>query len=283
MAYSITLAEFHIFHSIDRNIFSRLVLALKRQVTQSLLIMALWLWLEDANKSEIISKLTNLSNNMLDLVANEASLYINCLKSKTIPPHGGTLIKMTGIMGKEINMKTISETKYTTISGVKAFLTNVCAWSFTDILLQVLPTPSTLNPNTPLKIPGFPHPTFGTLEIYPLPLTCKKPSDSLRGWRLGFEALVDDRTLFLTFSRGFPVSEEEAKQFFIKMCGDEDCIESFEMEGVTEMKKQSLYATMALRSISYMDQIMCGKYMAKFKSNGKHIWARKFERRDRTR
>ncbi|KAK9725417.1 hypothetical protein RND81_05G142000 [Saponaria officinalis] len=280
---SITLSEFHLFHSTDRHVFSRLVITLKRQATQSLLIMALWLWLEDANKCKIISKLTSLSNNILDTIANEASLCINYLKSKTPTLHGGTLNHMTSIMGKNINMKTLLETKYTTISGVKAYLSDVCAWCFTDILLQVLPTPSNLNPNTPLKIPGFPHPTFGTLEIYPLPLTSRKPTESPRGWAFKFEALVDDRTLFLTFSRGFPVTEEEAKQFFVKMCGDDDCIESFEMEVVTEMNKQSLYATMVLSSVIFMDQIMCGKYMAKFKSNGKHIWARKFERRDRIR
>lgn len=281
---SITLAELQLFHSIDRNIFSRLVINLKRPASQTLLVMALWLWLEDAKHCEIISKLTKISDNLLDAIANEAALCINCLKSRTPPTiHGGSLFLMSRIMDKELSLKTISMMKYTAISGVKAFLTQVCAWIFNDILLQILPFPCNFTYlNTPsLYVPGFPNPTFGPLEIYVLPSSVTIPINMLRGWKLNFEAPIDDRTLFLTFSRGFPVTGEEVMQFFTKMCGN--CIESFEMEPIKEennKKSQSLYARMALRSVAYMDQIMAGKYMGKFRTNGKHIWARKFERRD---
>ncbi|XP_010667090.1 uncharacterized protein LOC104884180 [Beta vulgaris subsp. vulgaris] len=275
---SIKLHELHLFHSIDRDIFSRLVITLKRQASQTLLVMALWLWLEDAKHCEIISKLTRLSNNLLDAIANEATLCLNCLKSKSPTTQGGSLHLMSRVIDEEISLKTISLMKYTAISGLKAFLNEVCAWIFSDILLQILPIPSNWNITTPLYIPGFPHPTFGALEIYALPSSVTIPIKGLWGWKLNFEAPIDDRTIFLTFSRGFPVSEDEVRQFFVQMCGD--CIESFEMEGVNESKIQSLYARMALRSVVYMDQIMGGKHIAKFRTNGKHIWARKFERRE---
>ncbi|KAJ8436751.1 hypothetical protein Cgig2_009725 [Carnegiea gigantea] len=274
---SITLAELHIFHAIDREVFSRLVITLKRQPAQSLLIMALVLWLEDAKNCDLVSKLAKVSDNLLDAVANEVGLCLNILKTKIPTTHGGSLHLMTRFMGTEITLKTISKLKYTAISGVKAFLKNICAWIFTDILLQVIPTPSDININiSPLSIPGFPHPVFGSLEIFLLPLNFTLPVEGLWGWKLNFEAPIVDRTLFLTFSRGFPVSEDEAKAFFMKMCGD--CIEHFEMEVVVKPKTQALYAQMVLRSVAYMDQIMTGKHIAKFRSNGKHIWARKFEK-----
>ena len=276
---SITLAELHLFHAIDREVFSRLVITLKRQPAQSLLIMALLLWLEDAKNCDIVSKLAKVSDSLLDAVTNEADLCLNILKAKTSTTHGGSLNLMSRFMATEITLKTISKLKYTAISGVKAFLKNVCAWIFTDILLQVLPTPSNVNFNvSPLFVPGFPHPLFGSIEIFLLPLNFTLPVEGLWGWKLNFEAPIDDRTIFLTFSRGFPVSEDEAKEFFVKMCGD--CIEDFEMEVVVEPKTQALYARMVLRSVAYMDHIMTGKHIAKFRSNGKHIWARKFEKRD---
>ncbi|XP_021847022.2 uncharacterized protein [Spinacia oleracea] len=277
---SITLFELHLFHSIDRAVFSRLVTTLKIQASQALLIMALWLWLEDAKQCVIISKLVELTDNLLDAVANEAALCINCLKTKTPTTHGGSLHLISRMMGKEITLKHICDMKYTGISCVKAFLKEVCAWIFTDILFKVLPMSSNFNINRPLFIPGFPHPIFGLLEIKIMPLSIIVPVRGLRGWDLKFEAPIDDRTLFLTFSRGFPVPQTEVQQFFIQMCG-EYCIESFQMEPIKDsLKTQSLYARMALRSVAYMDQIMRGKHVGKFRSKGKHIWARKFERRD---
>ena len=275
----VTIGELHLFHSMDREIFARLVITLKRPPSQTLLIMALFLWLENAKQCKIIHNLSKISNNLLDAIANEGALCINCLKSKSPTIHGGTLTLMSTIIGQETTLKTISQSKYTTISGVKSYLSEICTWIFTDILLQVLTIPSNFNFDKPLIIHGFPNPTFGSLEIYVLPMNYTIPSKGNWGWKLKFEAPIDDRTLFLTFSRGFPVSEMEAKMFFTEMCGD--CIENFEMEAKNDPKVQCLYARMELKCVSYMDQIMNGKYIAKFRnSSGKHIWARKFERRD---
>ncbi|XP_021762531.1 uncharacterized protein LOC110727273 [Chenopodium quinoa] len=277
---SITLYQLHLFHSIDRDLFSRLVTTLKQQASQALLIMAFLFFLEDAKDFKIITNLIGLSDNLLVAVVNEVALCINCLKTKTLTTHGGSLHLLSRMMDKEISLKTIYDMKYTAISGVKVFLNDVCAWIFTDILIKVLPIPSNLHLNPPLFVPGFPHPTFGSLEIYLLPLNSIIPINGLLGSNKNIEAPIDDRTLFLTFSQGFPVSEGEVRQFFTKMCGN--CIESFQMEIIfkNSSKVQSLYARLGLRSVAYMDKIMGGKHVAKFRSKGKHIWARKYERRD---
>jgi hypothetical protein len=90
-------------------------------------------------------------------------------------------------------------------------------------------------------------------------------------------ASEDDRTMFLTFSRGFPVLEEEVKELFTELFGD--CVESVQMETVPS-SEQPLYARMVLRSVTFVDRMLEGKRISKFRVNGKHIWARKYERRD---
>ncbi|KAK9081785.1 hypothetical protein Syun_031231 [Stephania yunnanensis] len=52
-------------------------------------------------------------------------------------------------------------------------------------------------------------------------------------------AAQQERTMFMTFSRGYPVTKAEVRDYFIKTYGD--CIDSFHMEEV-ESTQQALYA-----------------------------------------
>ncbi|CAA2973250.1 Hypothetical predicted protein [Olea europaea subsp. europaea] len=62
----------------------------------------------------------------------------------------------------------------------------------------------------------------------------------------------EDRTVFATFSGGYPVAEMEVRHFFTTVYGN--CIESFRMQ----------------------EEILDGTEKAKFTINGKHVWMRKF-------
>ncbi|KAF5733779.1 hypothetical protein HS088_TW16G00219 [Tripterygium wilfordii] len=87
----------------------------------------------------------------------------------------------------------------------------------------------------------------------------------------------DDRTIFLTFSKGYPISENEVKDFFTGMIGD--CIESIYMQEVS-VGEQPLYAKLVVQSQSVIEAVLDGRTKAKFSINGKHLWARKYVRKN---
>ncbi|GMG99003.1 hypothetical protein Nepgr_000843 [Nepenthes gracilis] len=198
---TITLAELYVHHTVDRDVFSRLAIDLRRDAPECLLVVALWLWLEDTTCSNVMTKIVGLSNSMLDALVNEAVLCLKCLEPATPTASGGGMPLTARVIGRDVSMHTISKNKYTAISGIKVFLKNVCTWIFTDILMQVLPAPSRANPNSSLTIPGFPHPVFGSMEVFARPSGFVLPVEGLWGWKLTHDALEDDRTVFLTFSR----------------------------------------------------------------------------------
>ncbi|KAL3650047.1 hypothetical protein CASFOL_006450 [Castilleja foliolosa] len=86
------------------------------------------------------------------------------------------------------------------------------------------------------------------------------------------EVAADDRTIFLTFSKGYPISEDEVFDFFTRRFGD--FIEDLIMQEVGE-DEQVLYARMVARSEAVIDGIVGGN-KAKYVINGKHVWARKY-------
>ncbi|KAK8654881.1 hypothetical protein V6N13_107477 [Hibiscus sabdariffa] len=276
---SITLEELHAYHAIDRSIFSRLVINLRRDLAESMLVMAMWFWLEETGYPNIIAKLMNVSDPVLEALAGEAVTCLNCLGS-TNPtvPHNAILPLTARIMEKDISLLMFHQNRFSTINGIKNFMTTVCSRIFTDILQHVTGNTSQVTPNQPLIIPGFPHSLFGSVTIVPRAMDHDFPIGGLWGWHPSNNVTEDDRTLFLTFSRGFPVLEEEIRELFTKMCGV--CVDSVHMQDNVARGEQPLFAKMVLRSVSNVDQVLNGRRIAKFRINGKHIWARKYERRE---
>ncbi|KAL1209228.1 hypothetical protein V5N11_015980 [Cardamine amara subsp. amara] len=86
---------------------------------------------------------------------------------------------------------------------------------------------------------------------------------------------LEERTVFLTFSKGYPITEEEVRAFFTKWFGE--VIESIEMQDV-EVHGQALFAKMLLKKscLSKMEDIVTPTSKNKYTINGKHVWARKY-------
>ncbi|XP_059309677.1 uncharacterized protein LOC132060752 [Lycium ferocissimum] len=87
------------------------------------------------------------------------------------------------------------------------------------------------------------------------------------------EVSPDDRTVFLTFSKGYPITEAEVKEFFTRKFGDD--VLAVYMQEVTDPEEQALYARLVCRSHAALEEIVDGG-RAKYNINGKHVWARKY-------
>ncbi|CAN8299233.1 unnamed protein product [Cochlearia groenlandica] len=259
--------------------------------------MATWLWLEDFGFENIFTTITSLSDPLIAIFANEAVSCFRCLDSAE-PPNGFNKISLTTrFMKKDISLNIIYKHRYTAITGIKNFLTTICSRAFSDIIQQILPLSSSLlfdsGYRQPFIIPGFPHRTFGGISVVP-----DAPKDNLflfpNGlwkWNAHCTASENDRTMFLTFSRGFPVTQVEVEELFTQKYG-ENCVVGVYMpeDNVNylnanaknaDQKQQSLFARLVLDSVVTVDRILEGGKLQKFRINGKHIWARKYnEKRD---
>lgn len=86
-----------------------------------------------------------------------------------------------------------------------------------------------------------------------------------------------DRTMFLTFSKGYPVSEEEVHCHLTSLLGN--CIEEIHMQEVRP-GEQVLFATVVFLRVAFIDAILDGCQKVKHTINGKHVWMRKYVERN---
>ncbi|KAK4854013.1 hypothetical protein QYF36_017709 [Acer negundo] len=286
----ISLAELHIYHRIDREVFARLVTTLMHDPAASLLVLAVWLWLEEKGFSSLISKMSKLSNQMVNVLAREAVSCLNCLESDQIPnvpPNGGMYFTSRLLDRTDLSLLFFYHNRFSTIVGVKNVLNNVCAKIFTDILPLMMGIQVRLN--QPIPMAGFPHRLFGDVEIVRRAMNYVEIQAAggrdqiLQLWGMPVmpENVVseDDRTMFLTFSRGFRVTKNEVRGLFTRLYGLDAVADVIMQENISD-DAQPLFARLILNSIATVDRMLNGRRIAKFRVNGKHIWARKYERRD---
>ncbi|KAK7317910.1 hypothetical protein RJT34_02530 [Clitoria ternatea] len=291
----ISTEELHRFHKNEREVFCLLIFKLHRDLTQSLLVMALWLWLHHNGCTDIIHNVMTLSHININIVKDLVDEALSCLKCLEIEnhviPNDGGLPLTKKLTKTNISLRMFNKRRYTIVTGIKSALINICARIFADLLQIILRSNNIITSgastsrmkalNMPLVVPGFPHPLFGTFDV--------PPNDTMNNFDLYDEKLWigkgpcddvfdDDKSMFLTFSKGFPVSELEVRELFKYAFGD--VVESLTMGTTNVSSNQPLYALMILKSVAAVDLILNGRRVAKLRINGKHIWARKYERRD---
>ncbi|OIV93313.1 hypothetical protein TanjilG_23085 [Lupinus angustifolius] len=265
--------------------FKLLIFKLHRDIAESILIIALWFWLESIGYPNLIFKVKAQIDTIINILANEA---VDCLKTLEAGNpnivNGGGLRLTKVLVEKDISIKIFIEQRYTVIAGIKSVLKNICAPIFEDILRIILKNNYThktstssraIASKTPLVVPGFPHPIFGTFDI-----PSKKMNLDLLDTRIWVKNLPfsdvsdDDKAMFLTFSHGFPMSTKNVAQLIKSAYGD--CVQSITL-GIVDKDDQPLYAIMVLDSVEALDRILKGKRIANYQIGWKQIWACKYE------
>lgn len=277
-----------------------LVYNLGRDPIESILSIALWLYLEYTTHPNLIHEISLLKPSLINALANEAVLCQKCLETSDAgnPLSYSSSIPLTAAIIQDTNLtlKVFNRKRYTIITGIKSVLNNVCCRIFTDILSHVYGIASTSTgsstngPPVPVIPPGFPHAVYG-------PFCPSRPDYDLGDERVWLDPVCrrppsndvndEDKTMFLTFSKGFPVMEYEVLYLFRTLFG-ENCVAGLMMGSLVDderlaamahMGEEPLYATMLVDSVETVDKILVGKRIAKYKINGKDIWARKYELR----
>ncbi|KAK3143040.1 hypothetical protein QOZ80_4BG0357070 [Eleusine coracana subsp. coracana] len=84
----------------------------------------------------------------------------------------------------------------------------------------------------------------------------------------------DGRSLFITFSKGYPLTREEIIGFFTEMWGA-DCVAKVMMEK-TPAGEPPTYGRIVLRRASIVSAVLGDRSLVKLVVNGRQLWARKY-------
>ncbi|OVA00092.1 hypothetical protein BVC80_1453g11 [Macleaya cordata] len=213
---SVTIDDLRSFHSVDRDIYTRLVMNLLRNPVEALQIMAFWVWIEESGFPNIITKMESVTNLVLNSLVEEAKLCLNYI-TKEVPPPASTMNNNNGIPimrnlmndKQKISFEFLHEHRLNALCGITKTMKNLSK-VFDDIIQQamanaaaVVPPPSSMFVWRGVYETGeSSSPSHqSNLNVRAVPWS---PADVPHG----------QRTMFITFSRGYPISESEVLNFF---------------------------------------------------------------------
>uniref|UniRef100_K7LZ17 Uncharacterized protein n=1 Tax=Glycine max TaxID=3847 RepID=K7LZ17_SOYBN len=252
--FYVTQEEFNLFHRMDRELYKILVVSLFRDPEESMQVHAMWLWLERVGFRNVVKRVLALPNILINDVADETVMCLNCINNSLLmsclfSSESSEIPLLQSLVEKEISLQFVYENRSSALQGVAKVMQDVCVRAFTDIMEQAMIRNSA--EAAAQKNYNYHHGLVWFGSIGP----------------------AEDRTLFVTFSKGYRVEEWEVREFFALAYGD--CIEALFMQEV-QPNEQALFARIVFRAVSTIDMILRGANKAKFIINGKHVWARKF-------
>ncbi|XVE53990.1 hypothetical protein DITRI_Ditri03aG0046900 [Diplodiscus trichospermus] len=266
--------EFNMFHIIDRKLYSLLAINLWRDPVESIHVMALWLWLERVGFKNVVRKISSLPYILVNELADEAMTCFNLINNDQLASlsDGSDNPLMQSLIDRDLTFQLFKENRLIATQGVTRIVNQVCMRALRDIMHHAIERNATQRLADSKKVisRSLLQPTVQS----GLPQMGSGPCDVTLPWTKENEVPPDDRTMFVTFSKGYPVYDWEVREFFTKAYGD--CIESLHMQEVHHPDKQSLFARIVFYSASTIEMILNGVDKAKFTINGKHVWARKF-------
>lgn len=262
----VTQEEFNLFHSIDRNLYTRLIIDLGRDPGESMQIIALWIWLERLTHEQIISKILSLPLTLVNALADEAVVCLNCVELDHFPlsVDNNVIPLLQSLLKMEVSLCFFHENRLQIVRGVTKIVNDVCSRAFQDIVMRAFHVGNNQLINPMMNVPVF-YPTFGVFpnmtsfefgessnrlgasnaaftpqvtvggkvlfEPYDLEkqrrvLNSRDVAEVFKGLTISSYAEVQeekevpvppkDRTIFVTFSKGYPLSETEVRDFFTR-------------------------------------------------------------------
>ncbi|KAB2074042.1 hypothetical protein ES319_A07G126200v1 [Gossypium barbadense] len=244
----LTLKQLQQFHNIDRMAYSRLVLTLRFDPFPSMKIVAFWNFLERIGFKHFVHNLLHFSDRMIFSLAKVTLVCLECLfcaPQEIFPWVHLDFPEMNKLVGQEILLSFLFKNREAVEGMIEDFVKDVCQVAFMDIVEGNLGCKPSSNPDSELDSP-----------------TSDDGGDNRELFTDDGKARVDseDRSLFMTFSRGHPVSNQELHGFIVGKYGK--CVEAIYMD----------------KNPSHFDfsRILGGQKLVKLFINGKQVRVRRF-------
>ncbi|XP_057981091.1 uncharacterized protein LOC131166511 [Malania oleifera] len=245
----VTQKEFNLFHTIDRELYTRLVLALGRDTGETMHVMALWLCLEGAGGGQLlVKKLLSVPHTLLYFLADEALVNLRCIETEYSFPTATELPLTQSLLTTDtaatISPRFFPDNRFAVLRGVTRIFDDAAS--------------------PPCAVPQ---------QIFTRRLNS---CDWHRFTICMTSALNGSGTIFLTFSKGYPISEIEVRDFLHRVINF--VISLYIWQEVTG-EEQVLYARLVVHSPAVIEVALDGQSKAKFSIEGKHVWGRKYIRK----
>ncbi|XP_015060981.2 uncharacterized protein LOC107007018 [Solanum pennellii] len=277
--FQITMDEFKHFHKIDRKLYSLLVINLERDPFESMHTLALWIWLErTCHFKNFIGKIVSQPNFFINELADEGAACLKCIEDNQfglVSTYSSEIPLTQHLTRKDLTLQFFHENRDNANSEMRKILNEVCHKAFQDIMEKAMMSRSSKQPLIESKLPMVPSPSELSLSdrMSRLRLGGDMSTRRMKGSNVPYE----ERSMFLTFSKGYPVAEWEIREFFTSYFGDN--IESIIMQDV-KSNEQALYARVVFDKPGIVEFILKDEPKVKFSINGKHVWMRKYVKRN---
>ncbi|KAL6639490.1 hypothetical protein ACP70R_023220 [Stipagrostis hirtigluma subsp. patula] len=295
------------YYMIVRQLFSRLVFSLQIESSLSMNIIAFWLWLEGNGHADFLKSIDSFDNNHLRATAFAGKDFIEALHLKScessVRSMEGNRFRKEAAQGVTFylnkicyraleDLREIAEREETTSQINQAHeekMKDKVPMSTKDLLSKIKASYTnirTLEEGTSSRRLQSPksHVTQGLTDSVDgrettYHLATLMDTLSLRDKRVDaiqaqqhFSVPRDERTLFVTFSNGYPFTKDELYDFFMRHYGD---VEEITIEEPIA-SRPPLYAHVTFFSQLTLFHVLDGKKKVKFLTLGKHLWARQF-------
>ncbi|XP_074570527.1 uncharacterized protein LOC141827182 [Curcuma longa] len=260
---------FH-FHKVDRNVYDQL-LGHGTEPSVARNVVALLIWL-DTIGLDVLSYLNDHASNsyaFLRLVA-EADAVLDCLR-RDAPPRDSALAipVLASLSDQPIDLGFFYFNRHVATKRIAGVLSGAGRVFFDDALYASF-----------LRYEEAAADAWKR-NAAPPPL----PEELARTYELGATAATsseDQRSLFLTFSKGFPLTKEEIEAYFREKWGD--CVEKVAVQKPAAGSVVGpLYGRVVFTRDGYAGLVLNDTKVYKFAINGKQVWARQRRWNRRTR
>ncbi|KAI3967602.1 hypothetical protein MKW92_003477 [Papaver armeniacum] len=282
MADNATSEDIKNAYSDGRVLYRRLVGDSGRDIVITMQAIALWIFLQGMGFPNLVHKLLNTHEMVVNKILDEAANCLGWVQSVTSPAPAVNQSDMPlteGLMGgKPINLMLVYTNRTNVITKVNETVFRSFAIAFGDIIqdvsgmsfteLNVLPLVQDLHE-------GHTHPEQAAPAVNePSAYSSVLPNHTTLDKD---ERLPETkRAIFCTFTREYPVGQKELVSFLERSFG-EGCIQRITMQQVPDNEHPS-WASIIFYSDIPVLAIMQGKETAPMSINGKHVWAASLER-----
>lgn len=181
---------FALFHKAERKLYRRLVEKLGISADSAKAAIALWLWMESIGHHDLTCRIFSLDDHLLRAAMGEAQACAIVLQPNSHRPTSNSDLPITaGLVNEPLNLRFFHHNQDVAARGVAHFLHKICDIdvTFNDNFTKLLDNRSSTSTLNPMARPWEPDVGRGSTER---------------------------RSMFLTFSRGFPLTTEEIMTFF---------------------------------------------------------------------
>lgn len=128
-AFTLSTEELQSFHTIDRQLFTRIATELGRDRNQAMHVMAFWLWSEEVGFPSVIFSAHNMPGVLLNVAFNEAAAVLNCIENGTPPAETpNTYI----LMHEQVDLHDVYGNSCIALEGINKIFAKVCLKVFMD-------------------------------------------------------------------------------------------------------------------------------------------------------